>query len=130
METPDAGRPEQAGPPDFYAALRVPPSASRKDIARAYRALMRNLHPDVDRGHPSGDEAHKAELLRIMQAFAVLREPRSRAAYDRRLTAGRPASGPDPGSKDIPVHHFPRAEQAPSPTIRITPVHWESGPWA
>lgn len=120
--------------PDHYAALQVRPSASQQEIARAYRALMRNLHPDVDGvRHPgAADEdaaAQKNELLRIMQAFAVLRDPASRAVYDRHVAGGRVAR-PESGPQTIPVRKVRHHEDPSGPTIRITPVHWESGPWA
>lgn len=33
--------------PDHYAVLGLTPSASSTDVTRAYRALMRHLHPDT-----------------------------------------------------------------------------------
>lgn len=36
---------------NFYQILGVPESASRRDIKRAYKAMMRDFHPDL-----SGDE--------------------------------------------------------------------------
>ncbi len=135
--------------PDYYATLHIPPDATRQQISRAYRALMRNHHPDmeggrgasgvqegVQRGAPgtdaSGGTPPEAELLRIMQAFAVLRDPARRAAYDRvrkAEPAARAAPAPRTGT-DIPVRKVRHPAGPPGNTIRITPVHWESGPWA
>jgi DnaJ-class molecular chaperone len=121
--------------PDHYAVLRVDASATQQQIARAYGALMRTHHPDVDGGAGGGTEGgetvgrelRNSALLRIMQAFAVLREPAQRAAYDRTL-AGR--AGAADGPQNIPVRRI-RTQAGPSGhTIRITPVRWESGPWA
>ena len=117
--------------PDHYAVLRVDASATQQQIARAYRALMRTHHPDVDGGagggEPADRELQSSELLRIMQAFAVLREPARRAAYDRsRARRARPADGP----QNIPVRKTRTQAKPPGHTIRITPVRWESGPWA
>ena len=72
-------------PRGYYAALRVTPDATAAEIQRAFRALMRLRHPDVDAssaagpgpGNNEGDEAR-----RILESFAVLRDPRSRAEYD------------------------------------------------
>ncbi|MBA4104071.1 MAG: molecular chaperone DnaJ, partial [Arthrobacter sp.] len=36
--------------PDYYDTLRVQPHATQQEISRAYRALMRSHHPDVDGG--------------------------------------------------------------------------------
>jgi curved DNA-binding protein CbpA len=173
--------PDRTDLPDHYAALQVDASATQQEIARAYRALMRNLHPDVDGGRPGGAEAAqpgpgqsgsaqpgsaqdkaaqpgtaqdntaqdktaqpgKAQdntaqdnaarnnaLLRIMQAFAVLRDPARRAAYDQsraspQAVSRRQAAGP----QSIPVRYVRSRESQPRPAIRITPVRWESGPW-
>lgn len=117
--------------PDYYAILRVEPVASQREISRAYRALMRTHHPDVDglkEAERDADtrDAEKRELLGIMQAFAVLRDPRRRAAYDRnRGEAGREGSAP----VVIPVRKVHSRRDPAGSTIRIMPVRWESGPW-
>jgi DnaJ-class molecular chaperone len=117
--------------PDHYAVLRVDASATQQQIARAYRALMRTHHPDVDGGADGGETADRelqnTELLRIMQAFAVLREPARRAAYDRSLAR---RAGPIDGPQNIPVRRVRTQGKSSGHTIRITPVRWESGPWA
>lgn len=103
--------------PDYYGTLHVRPDASRQEISRAYRSLMRSHHPDVD-----GGTAPEGELLRIMQAYQVLRDPQRRADYDRQQAAAAPIV--------IPVRKV-RPRGTPSgDTIRVTPVRWESGPWA
>ena len=141
MDTPhweksDREVPDGACLPDHYAALRVRPSASQQEIARAYRALMRNLHPDVDGGRPpesaAGEQgaARNDDLLLIMQAFAVLRDPGRRAAYDRSRARSQAVSHRGPGPQSIPVRHVRSHTDNPDNTIRITPVRWESGPWA
>ena len=112
--------------PDYYAVLQIPHGASQQEIARAYRAQMRRHHPDVASG-----EAVPAELQLVMQAFAVLRDPKRRAAYDREVLAaaeGGPAGTQPSASKprNIPV----RVVRHREPPLRVTPVRWESGPWA
>ncbi|MFD5276196.1 J domain-containing protein [Pseudarthrobacter sp. NPDC058362] len=105
--------------PDHYAVLGVRRDAGAQEISRAYRALMRSHHPDMDHGPVPEDE-----LLRIMQAFNVLRDPQRRAAYDRQLAA--------PEGTAIPVRKAqPRPDAGSSgPVLRVTPVRWESGPWS
>jgi len=120
---------------DYYTILGVGRDATRQEISHAYRALMRSHHPDMDGGRGDGskpapgdqpvqkvDPAQGDELLRIMQAFNVLRDPERRAAYDRKLAALAPTS--------IPVRKVRSAGGPPGPTIRVTPVRWESGPWS
>jgi DnaJ-class molecular chaperone len=103
----------------YYAALQVAPDATQQEISRAFRALMRQRHPDV------GNPADGDEVRRILEAFAVLRNPRSRAAYDRgQGPPDRPGSAAG-GPRDIPVRHIRQRE----PPLRVTPLRWERGPW-
>jgi len=149
-DEPEGHHPDTADQPDHYAALRVDASASQQEIARAYRALMRNLHPDIDVGSPEGGTAGQSgagqsgsgqsgsgqsgsarnnDLLRIMQAFAVLRDPLRRAAYDKSRAGPRAVSPPQAGPQSIPVRYVRNRDSQHRPAIRITPVRWESGPW-
>jgi len=126
-------------PPDYYAILKVGRTATGQEIARAYRALMRVHHPDVERGT---SEEGTSRLLGIMEAFAVLRDPKTRAEYDRTLPPVQPApstqrqatarQGParqDPARQDparqVPVRHV---QPKQPPLLRVTPVRWERGP--
>jgi curved DNA-binding protein CbpA len=144
---------------DHYAVLHVPRTATQREIARAYRSLMRTHHPDLD--NPT---AVPAELQLIMQAFEVLHDPKRRLAYDReflrrerrsgttaaaragppeqdRPRAGQPvgdtpAAG-NAGGRQVPVNSEATARDIPirrvrhvEPPFRVTPVRWESGPWA
>ena len=64
---------------DHYSILGVSPSAEDVVIRAAYRALMRHYHPDTN---PDPEAQRKAR--EITAAFAVLRDPASRAEYDAR----------------------------------------------
>jgi curved DNA-binding protein CbpA len=115
--------------PDHYAALHVPRTATQREIARAYRSLLRTHHPDL-----ANPTAAPAELQLIMQAFEVLRDPKQRLAYDREVLRNEQraaAAGPMDGqskdhSREVPVRHIRHGD----PPLRATPVRWESGPWA
>ncbi|PUB15610.1 DnaJ C-terminal domain-containing protein [Yoonia sediminilitoris] len=61
-----------------YEALGVPRDASADDIKRAYRKMARKYHPDVATD-PDADAKFKA----AGEAYSVLSDPESRAAYDR-----------------------------------------------
>ncbi|WP_136611492.1 DnaJ domain-containing protein [Sinomonas albida] len=69
------------GAADFYTVLGVDRAATQQEIRRAYRRLVRQLHPDG----PDRDRADPAELARVFEAYAVLSHPRRREAYDQAL---------------------------------------------
>lgn len=70
--------------PDPYAVLRIPRTASRAEVARAYRTLAKRHHPDVPGG---GAEA----MTKVNWAWHVLSDPARRAAWD--AAHGGPAAG-------------------------------------
>lgn len=76
---------------DYYAALGVPRDADTEQIKKAYRRLARQYHPDVSKA--AGTEARFKE---IGEAYATLKDPEKRAAYDElgRRPAGEEFSPP------------------------------------
>jgi curved DNA-binding protein CbpA len=64
---------------DYYATLRVAPDADDECLRLAYLDLMRRYHPDVNVADNSCEKS-KA----INEAYACLRDPLKRAAYDGR----------------------------------------------
>ncbi len=67
--------------PDPYKTLQVDPEAEDEVIEAAYRRLARKYHPDVAPGPDAQDR-----MVRINQAWEVLRDPTRRAALDRART--------------------------------------------
>jgi DnaJ-class molecular chaperone len=116
--------------PDHYATLHVAPDATPREIARAYRSLLRTHHPDtrqtVDDGGTSSAGDLK-ELHAIMQAYVVLSDPGKRAAYDRAQRSG--AAGRPGTPVKVRVHrHEPAASKEPDrpqPPLSFGPTHWE-----
>ena len=85
--------------PTAYDLLGVAPEASSAEITSAYRRLLRRHHPDSRDRSQVGDTADHgvgpdgaAALRAIIEAYEVLRDPRGRANYDRRLGALTPTT--------------------------------------
>jgi curved DNA-binding protein len=73
-----------ANHPDYYEILQPSPDAEQEVIEAAYRRLARKYHPDVSKDPGASDR-----MRLLNQAFEVLGDPATRAAYDRSRTPKR-----------------------------------------
>ncbi|MGD2131392.1 MAG: J domain-containing protein [Maricaulaceae bacterium] len=64
---------------DPYEVLGVARDASQDDIRKAYRELAKKLHPDLN----PGDKAAVERFQEVSAAYDVLKDPETRARYDR-----------------------------------------------
>lgn len=62
---------------DYYAALGLAQGANLDAIKKAYRKLARQHHPDM-----SKDAQAEAKFKEVAEAYTVLKNPQTRAAYD------------------------------------------------
>jgi molecular chaperone DnaJ len=76
---------------DYYEVLGVQRGASMAQIKRAFRALARELHPDVSET-PDAERRFRD----VAEAYEVLSNPESRATYDRLGHAGLRRGGFEP----------------------------------
>lgn len=81
------------GKRDHYKILGVERSVSDEDIRRAYRALARKLHPDVNKAPDA-----QARFTEVQNAYDTLSDPARRAAYDR-YGDSPPPPRPEPGGR-------------------------------
>jgi molecular chaperone DnaJ len=73
-------RTEKTGlPRDPYEVLGVGRDASEQQIKKSFRALARELHPDVNAHDPDAEEKFKEAA----EAYEILSEEERRATYDR-----------------------------------------------
>ena len=74
----------------YYTALGVAENASRHEIKKAYRSLLKQIHPDTV-STLSEETRLRAEYAtqEIIEAFQVLSHPAQRAEYDRYLAVQR-----------------------------------------
>jgi curved DNA-binding protein len=64
---------------DYYKVLEITKNATPDEVKKAYRKLVRKLHPDLN---PNDKETHK-KFQQINEANEVLSDPEKRKKYDQ-----------------------------------------------
>lgn len=64
---------------DYYEVLGVDKSADEATIKKAYRALAKKYHPDMN----PGDKEAEAKFKEVNEAYDVLSDPDKKAKYDQ-----------------------------------------------
>ena len=90
---------------DYYEVLGVERNASPEDLKRAYRKLAMQYHPDRNPDNPAAEESFKDAT----EAYEVLRNPETRARYDRFGHAGLHGAGARGAASDFDLSDALRA---------------------
>ncbi|RLG14124.1 MAG: molecular chaperone DnaJ [Candidatus Nanohalarchaeota archaeon] len=64
---------------DYYSILGVDKDASKSEIKKAYRNLVKKYHPDLTKGNKENEE----KLKEINEAYSVLGDKNKKEQYDR-----------------------------------------------
>ena len=79
---------------DYYKTLGVSKGASVEEIQKAYRALARKHHPDLN----PDDKTAKQKFQEVQQAYETLSDPKKRQMYDQfGSDYEQMGAGPGPG---------------------------------
>ncbi len=84
---------------DYYADLGVSRTATADELNTAFRKLAAKYHPDRN----PGDKAAEQKFTRMAEAYNVLKDPKSREAYDR--------GGTEKVQADTGFHGFNSSEE-------------------
>ena len=101
---------------DPYSVLGLTPDATDEEVKRAYRALAKKYHPDMNPGDP-----HAAEMMnKINAAYDQIKNPQPRVNTQQRTYAGGPLC------RLVPAGLSERLGQCGSDGVR-TAVHFCAG---
>ncbi|XP_040826991.1 dnaJ homolog subfamily C member 4 [Ochotona curzoniae] len=109
---------QRTSPRNYYELLGVHPSASAKDLKRAFFIKSKELHPDRDPGNPT---LH-SRFVELSEAYRVLSREQSRRAYDQQLRSASPPRPPGQAAGAGPTY------QAHSPWEPPNARYWAQFP--
>ena len=102
-----------------YDLLGVPSNSAPDEIKRAFRREIARYHPDkVQHLGREFQEMAAQRAAELTEAYRVLMDEATRAAYDEQLAAGRAPRSPDPAARSHeaqPTPEPPRPAPEPPP---------------
>ena len=103
----------------YYKILGISEDASDSDITKAYRRLIKSLHPDTNPADPAAEELFKERYKEVVTAYNVLSNAAKRKAYDQvRGQRQRPEPEPQPPPRRSPTRtpsDRPSPHRTPNP---------------
>lgn len=108
---------------DYYAVLRVPPSATAGEITKAFRRAVSRAHPD----RKGGTDRESTDLLvQINAAGRVLRDPALRSRYDAARATNTASRGGRAQADDASARRHAHAYQPPQGSASPSgPADWK-----
>lgn len=101
---------------NLFKILGLDLSASTEDVRKAYKTIMRQVHPDRFQD-PAQRERAEMAFKRVGLAFETLKDPLSRRDYERTLDKNSFARSTPPGSTPRPATD-PPPRKAPTSPLR------------
>ena len=100
----------------YYQVLGLQPAVSSLEIKRAYRRLVKSIHPDIEHTKQSASERAKANerMAKLNEAYETLKDKSSRAAYDSLIGVngrGRVIQFPIENSEEIRAQYLKQVFQ-------------------
>lgn len=93
-----------------YDVLEVSREATKQEIARSYRRLAKQYHPDLHRGQEAKEKAEE-QFKNIATAYEILKDDESRTDYDYMLD--------NPDQYYAHYYRYYRRRMAPKVDVRI-----------
>lgn len=104
----------------YYIVLGVPETATQDEIKRAYRRLIKQVHPDkFSNASPNRKLATETRSRAVIEAYYVLSDSAQRSFYDQQLVGYRQQHTPT-----LPRPQPRTASTPPSRTSRKNPRSW------
>ena len=113
----------------YYIVLGIPETATPDEIKRAYRRLIKQIHPDkFSNASPNRKLATEKRSKDVIEAYYVLSDSAQRSSYDQQLaryrqqhTSGLPRSQPRTATASTTARRAGTASPLRSRTSRPSP---------